>query len=71
MKKIITVSLEEEEIEMATKDAPRGNRSAYIGDLIRNGHLMARIPKVGIKEMFYEKLDEAAERVRENNREDK
>ena len=69
MKKIITVNLEEGEIEMATKDAPRGNRSAYIGDLIRNAHLMARIPKVGIKQMFYDQLDEAAERVRQDGKE--
>lgn len=68
MRKIKTsVSLDPEEIEMLKQDAPRGNFSAYIGDLIRNAHLMVRIPKVGIKGMFYEKLDEAAERARENS----
>jgi len=59
MKIRTSISLGEEELDMLSEDAPEGNYSAYIRGLIRNNHLMERIPKVGVKEVFYDALQEA------------
>lgn len=48
-KKPVNINLDPEEIAWAKADAPRGNVSQYIGDLIRRAHEHENvsIPKVG------------------------
>ncbi len=46
-------SLDLEEIEMAKQDAPRGNVSQYIGDLIRKAHSAIVAEKANMDDPYW------------------